>query len=239
MAGKDCTNQGVRMKKILFLYIFLVLVYTFLFCSSEFFAFAINYSTISETINNALELKEAGDIEGAILSIQRTLEIINTVDTLEKGQAKESVDDDMYTKDYLQTLIQCLKADEITYRSVIRYNASIAKKTSTLFREIAEELKTGRISPENATKIKEMKLEMSKAQVTHSFCVPPEGYQQVYEVTQQALFRYTKAWRNLYFITLEETEDKDTLEAEALINFQKGNELFSQAGTLMLEIPQK
>jgi hypothetical protein len=222
------------MKRVLFLCVFLVSVCTFLFCFSE--SFAINYSTISQTINNALELREVGDIEGAILSIQRALKIMNTVDTFEQGQAKGSLDDDMYTKDYLQTLIQCLKADETTYRSVIRYNASVAEKTSTLFREIAEELKTGRISPESATKIKEMKLEMSKARVTHSFCVPPEGYQQVYEITQQALFRYSKAWRNLYLITLEKTKDKGTLEAEALINFQKGNELFSQAGALMLEI---
>ena len=223
------------MKNLLFLCIPLIFIFALVFYCSGFVGLAADYNSIGECLNNALRLREAGDIDGAISSIQRAL----SIDFLEKELRPGTDDEDIYTKEYLQILIECLKANEITYIAIIRHTSSVVKKTRALFVEIADELKTGEISAGYASSIKEMKQVMSRVMVTHSFCVPPEGYEEVYNLLEEALFRYSKAWGNLYLITFEETDEKVRLEAEALLNFQRGNELFSQAGTLMLAIPKR
>lgn len=227
------------MRNLLFLYISLFFVFTPVFSYSSFAGFGVDYSAINECLNNALKLKEAGDINGAISSIKRVLSIANTVDSIESESGIEPDSKDIYTKEYLQTLIDYLNVDKITYIAVVNHTTSIIKKTRDLFFEIADELKTEEISKDTASKIKEMKLQMSRELVTHNFCVPPEGYEEVYNVTQEALFWYFKAWGNLELIASEKTNEKAKIEAEALFSFQKGNELFSQAGTLMLAIPKR
>ena len=79
---------------------------------------------------------------------------------------------------------------------------------------------------------------ISRELVTHSFCVPPKGYKELYNLTQEALFRYSKAWGNLYLVAFEETGEKGKIQVEALLSFQRGNELFNQAGTLMMALPE-
>lgn len=224
------------MRKLLFLCISLFFVFICVFSYSSFVSSDIGYKAIGDSVNNALKLKEAGDVNGAILTIARALSVMNA-DERELGIEPDS--EDIYTKKYLQTLIKCLKVDEITYTAVINHTASVIKETRDVFFEIADELKAGEISAGSASKIKEMKLRMSREMIAHSFCVPPEGHKEAYDVTQAALFWYSKAWGNLYLITFEKTNEKAKLEIEALLSFQEGNELFSQAGTLMLAISKK
>lgn len=227
------------MRNLLSLCISLFFVFTPVFSYSSFVGFGADYNAINECLDNALKLKEVGDINGAISSIKRVLSIANTVDSIESESGIEPDSKDIYTKEYLQTLIDYLNVDKITYIAVVNRTTSIIKKTRDLFFEIADELKTEEISKDTASKIKEMKLQMSRELVTHNFCVPPEGYEEVYNVTQAALFWYSKAWGNLELIASEKTNEKVKIGAEALFSFQKGNELFSQAGTLMLAIPKR
>ena len=223
------------MKKLPFLCFLLSFLVVPVFCCSGFLCLAADYSTINKCLNNALKRREAGDINGAVSSIQKAL----STKSFEEAPAAEADKEEIYTKKYLETLIKFLRADEITYTAVIRSNTSIIKKTRELFFKIADELKSGEISAESASLIKEMKRKVSRAMVIHSFCVPPKGYKKVYNVTQEALFRYSKAWGTLYLTTSKNVNEKDRLKAEALLNFQKGNELFSQAGALMLAVSKK
>ena len=223
------------MKKLPFLCFLLSFLVVPVFCCSGFLCLAADYSTINKCLNNALRQREAGDINGAVSSIQKAL----STKSFEEAPAAGADKEEIYTKKYLETLIKFLKADEITYTAVIRSNTSIIKKTKELFFKIADELKSGEISAESASLIKEMKRKASRAMVIHSFCVPPKGYKEVYNVTQEALFRYSKAWGILYLAASKKADKKDRLKAEALLNFQKGNELFSQAGALMLAVSKK
>lgn len=223
------------MKKPAFLFSLLILVYVSVFCCFSLVCFGADYSTINECLDNALRLKQAGDIDGAISSIRRAL----STDFLKKELKPGADDGDIYTKEYLQILIKYLKADEITYTAIINHITSVVKKTKELFFEMADELKAGKFSKNTASSIKEMKLQMSREMVTHSFCVPPKGYKKVYDLIQTALFWYSKAWENLYRFAYEKVNEKANLEAEALLSFQKGNELFSRAGTLMVVTPTR
>lgn len=225
------------MKKISFLFGLFIFVYTSAFCCLSFVCLGADYKIISDSMDNALRLKEAGDIDGAISSIQRVLLILDALDSSGKEFAVIPRNEDIYTKEYLQILIECLKANEITYTAIIKHVTSVVKKTKELFFEVADELKAGKLSAESASLIKEMKLRMSREMVTHSFCVPPKGYKKVYDVIQTVLFWYSKAWRNLCLYASEQADEKD--KVEALLSFQKGNELFSRAGTLMLAIPKR
>lgn len=227
------------MKKSVFRFILLILIYVPVFCCSSLVCFGADYSTINECLNNARKLKDAGDIDGAVLSIQRVLSIADALDSSGKESAVTPSGEDIYTKEYLQLLIKCLKADEITYTAIIKHIASVIKETKELFFEMADELKAGKFSKDTASSIKEMKLQMSREMLTHSFCVPPKGYKKVYDVIQKVLFWYSKAWGNLELIAFEKTNEKVKIEAEALFSFQNGNELFSQAGTLMPAIPTR
>lgn len=219
------------MRKLLFLCVPLFFAFVLMASYLSFVCADTDYKIIGDNINDALKLKEAGDINGAILTIERALSITDAADSTDS--------ENKYTKKYLQILITYLRVDEITYAVVINHTASIIKKTRDVFFEIADELNTGKISAGSASKIKEMKLRMSREMIAHSFCVPPEGYKEAYDVTQEALFWYSKAWGNLYLVTLKKTNEKTKLEVEALLNFQKGNELFSQAGTHTLAISKK
>jgi len=227
------------MKKLPLLCFLLIFLVAPVFCCSDFLCLAADYSAINKCLNNALKRREAGDIKGAVSSIQKALSTVDTIKSFKEAPAAGADKEEKYTKKYLETLIKFLMADEITYTAVIRSNTSIIKKTRELFFKIADELKSGKISTGSVSLIKEMKRKVSRAMVIHSFCVPPKGYKEVYRVTQEALFRYSKAWGTLYLATSEKADKKDRLKAEALLNFQKGNELFSQAGTLMLAIPKK
>lgn len=227
------------MKKSRFLFILLILTHFSLFSYLGSFCLAVDYGAIDRSLDDALKLRQTGDIDGAVAAIQKQLTAVKRDASLEKGARGGPDKLDTYTKEYLQLLIECLKADEVIYISVVGHTASVIKKTRELFLKITGELETGEFFSESAALIKEMDFEMSREIVTHSFCVPPEGYQEVYNVTQEALFRYSKAWKNLYLIAFEKTNRKGNLEVEALLNFQMGNELFSQAGTLMMEISER
>lgn len=240
------------MKKSACLFSLLILVYVPVFCCLSLVCFAADSDIISEYLDNVLKLnsalkldnvlkldntlrlKEAGDIDGAISSIQRTL----ATDFFKKELKSKADDGGMHTKEYLQMLILCLKGDKITYTAIIKHITSIVKKTKKLFFEIADELKAGKFSKNTASSINEMKLQISREMVTHSFCVSPKGYEKIYDVIQAALFWYSKAWKNLYLYASEQTDEKDGIGVDALLCFQKGNEFFSQAGTLMLAIPK-
>lgn len=202
-------------------------------------SYAADTKTISDGLTDALVLKEAGDIDGAISAIEKVISISNTVDSIKSGSGAQANGGDVYTRDYLQTLIAYLRVDEARYTVVVMRTAAVDKKTRGLFLEIAQELKSGEFSKDTASKINEMKLWISRELVTHSFCTPPKGYENVYSTTQEALYRYSKAWENLYLIVFEKTDQKDKLQAEALLSFQKGNELFNRAGSLMLAVSKK
>ncbi|MBN3038998.1 MAG: hypothetical protein JW869_06255, partial [Candidatus Omnitrophica bacterium] len=64
------------------------------------------------------------------------------------------------------------------------------------------------------------------------------GYQKLYDVTQEAIYQYSKAWNNLYRAAFEEKADKRQLQADALIYFQRGNGSFSLAGVLLEKITE-
>ena len=227
------------MKKPAFLFRLLIFICVSVFCYLSLVCFSANCSTINDCLDNALKLKQAGDIDGAILSIRKGILILDTPGLSDKKSADTPSDEDIYTKKYLQILIECLRADEIMYAAIINHVTLVVKKTQGIFFEMADELKAEKLSAKSTSSIKEMKLRMPREVVTHSFCVPPKGYEKVYDLIQTALFWYSKAWGNLYNFAYEKVNEKANPGAEALLSFQKGNEFFSRAGTLMLKIPTR
>ena len=55
------------MKKLTFLFILLIFIFVPVFCPSSLVCLALDYTAIGESMDNALKLKEAGDIDGAIM----------------------------------------------------------------------------------------------------------------------------------------------------------------------------
>lgn len=223
------------MKKLLFLCIIVIFVFVSLFCWPPSICFSVDYGTIQKHLDRALKLKESGDIEGATMFVQLAL----SVGFLAKELRPEIDDEEIYTKEYLKALIKCLNADVATYIAIVKHTTSVAKKTKEVFSRIVEELKTEEISAENALSVKMMSLEMSREIITHSFCVPPKGYKEVYDAIQITLFWYSKAWRGIDSFVHEKSSERTELKAEALLSFQRGNKAFSQAGSLMLEISKR
>ncbi len=68
--------------------------------------------------------------------------------------------------------------------------------------------------------------------------MPPFDYQRLYDVTQEAIYHYSKAWSSLDRYAFEKGKDKTKLGAEALVHFQRGNELFSIAGVLLEKVAE-
>ncbi len=216
------------MKKILALFI---TVY-FSFSNVGPVYLAAGTTEVNKIIDEAFELKESGDTEGAVNRIQRWLTVNNTVDSFVTGTKKDQKDN-IYTERFLKILIEYLKADEIDYSILIKKIATLAEEIKDNFNIIAKDLKDGYIPKQNYPLIKSINNKISRAMVLHSFCVAPKKYQRVYESTQEALFFYSRAWKMLDELTNEAREDKNKLIAKAMINLKKGNELLSQSSSLM------
>ncbi|MBN3039079.1 MAG: hypothetical protein JW869_06690, partial [Candidatus Omnitrophica bacterium] len=106
-------------------------------------------ASLGETIDKALELREAEKIEEAVAVLKEALQ-------------DESIAKDSFTKGYLETLIQCLQADELYYLAIVKSTSKSVRETKNAFLDIAEELKIGEISRKSKETIEEMKGKISK-----------------------------------------------------------------------------
>ena len=181
---------------------------------------------IRDSIEKALKLKGSGNNDGAIAVIRKAL-----LDNFPGQKAKS--EEDAYTREYLKLLLDCLKGNEITYISVVKHTTSIIEDSKEVFSAIADKINAGKFSAKDKDDIKEMKLKISRERITHNFCSPPSRYDKIYNLTQAALFRYSKAWENIELIAGNKDAGSGRLGPEALANFQRANELFSRAGLLM------
>ncbi|MFC1631233.1 hypothetical protein ACFL2I_01635 [Candidatus Omnitrophota bacterium] len=192
-----------------------------------------DFDTIRGHLNQALKLKQSGDVRGAIQAVEQALAALHkSAGAISSTTSK----DDAYTEQYLRTVLNGLQANKMVYSSVIKRVSSLVENSRDLFKRLAEELKTGELSGQNVTEIEQTRQELSRIMVLHTFCVPPPGYKDLYELLEAALYRYSKAWGNLEMSNWTIGMEKVKLVAEALAHFKKGNELFSRAGTKLLAI---
>lgn len=195
-------------------------LFTALFSS---LSFAADKSIFDAQITKASELKEQGNFEAAF----------GELDILLKSEELKS---DGYARGYVETLMRCLQADRLTYLATMRHATKVAQDNKNSFLKIADELKTGELSRRSIELIAEMRLKMSRILVTHDFCVAPLGYEKLHETMLEGIYNYSKAWGKLSESVLEDKQKSGELQIQALMYFQKGNELFELSAMILERI---
>jgi len=187
--------------------------------------FAANQSIISKQIDKATELKEKGDIKGAAFALQELIK-------------NDALKNDSFTKGYVETLMQCLQGDYLTYLTTVRHATKVMQETKSAFLQMYDEIRIAELSRRNLEAITEMRQRVSHALVTHNFCSPPSlEYAKLHEVVLEGLYCYSRAWGSLYSYAFDEkNKDQKKLLAESLVYFRKGNELFTIAGVILQKI---